>query len=346
MRAIPREVWLLLAIGLLVGAIHAQNADSGLWHESDFLSRDNLPNLAKQIAMLGIFALGSGIIIIAGGIDLSTGSVICFTGVIAAKLPEWVSGSLAAWRSSGRCPMWIGDLLERMGLVSAAEPLSTAMLVGVYTIPLLVGLVIGLFHGFLINRLDLPPFVATLGTMAGLRSLASVITTGTIGMPDRRFRAIGDNWYVPFCIFILLCVALGVLLRWTRTGRYLYALGGNEEAARLSGLNVRGLKRLAYVLGGMTAALAGLVHLAHVGGASSQAAVGYELSAIAAAVIGGCNLKGGAGSILGIVLGVVLLRVVINGTLFVIETQATEWEGFIVGVIVILAALLGRIGRR
>jgi ribose transport system permease protein len=182
--------------------------------------------------------------------------------------------------------------------------------------------------------------------MAGLRSLASVVTTGTIGVSDERFRAIGREWYAPVILFAVECVILGLVMRWTTLGRRLYAMGGNEQAARLSGLRVARLKLFAYVLGATTAAISGLVHLAHVGSASAQAGVGYELAAIAAAVVGGCNLKGGAGSILGIVLGVALLRIVINGTLFVIEVGATEWEGFIVGLVVILAALLGKLGSR
>jgi ribose transport system permease protein len=121
-------------------------------------------------------------------------------------------------------------------------------------------------------------------------------------------------------------------------------MGGNEEAVRLSGLPIGRLKLFAYGLGSLTATLAGLVYLAHVGSAGSNTAIGYELSGIAAAVVGGCSLKGGSGTILGILLGCVLLRLVINGTLFVITNGATDWEGLIVGVVVILAVLLGRLG--
>lgn len=345
-RFFRREIWLLgtiLALGVL---IHAVSARDGIWIASDFLSPANLTTMAKQIALLGIFALGAGVIIVAGGIDLSSGSVICFTGIMCAKTPQWLAGAVDRWVASGTCPGFLANGLKAVGLTSAEEPYSALMLAIMVTATTAVGVAIGLFHGFLINRLDLPPFVATLGTMAGLRSLASVVTTGTIGMADERFRMIGRHWQAPVIIFLVEAVILAVILRSTRLGRYLYAMGGNEQAARLSGLDVPGLKRFAYVLGAATATLAGLVHLAHVGNASPQAGIGYELMAIAAAVVGGCNLKGGGGTILGVVLGVVLLRTVINGTLFVIEAQATEWEGFIVGVIVILAALLGKIGAR
>lgn len=345
-RWIPREFWLLLSILLLGAFIHARNAPDGWLGPSDFLSPANMSSLAKQVSLLGIFALGAGIIIIAGGIDLSSGSVICFTGVVCAKMPWWISDASKSWIDSGYCPSFAVSLLESAGLAHPQEPYSAAMLVLMVSATLLVGLSIGVFHGYLINNLDLPPFIATLGTMAGLRSLASVITTGTIAVSDAQFRTLGKSWYVPVLIFVVECVLLAVVMRWTRFGRYLQALGGNEQAAHLSGLPVGRLKLVAYCLGTLTATLAGLVYLAHLGSASSQVGMGYELAAIAAAVVGGCNLKGGSGSIVGILLGVLLLRVVINGTLFVIEVQATEWEGFIVGVVVILAVLLGKLGAK
>jgi ribose/xylose/arabinose/galactoside ABC-type transport system permease subunit len=208
------------------------------------------------------------------------------------------------------------------------------------------GVLIGVLHAGLIHRLALPPFVATLGTMAGLRSLASIVAEGSVAVSDDRIRAFGKDWYVPVAIFAVEIVLCLILMQRTSWGRQLQAMGGNEEAARLSGLPIGRLKLIAYGIGSLTATLAGLVYLGHVGAANSNAAVGYELSGIAAAVIGGCNLKGGAGSILGIMLGCVLLRLVINGTLFVIPQGATDWEGLIVGVVVILAVLLGRLGAK
>lgn len=316
---LPREFWLVVTIAVLVLAVHAIETGGQIQFQSDFLRSANLTGLAKDIAILGIFALGSGIIIIAGGIDLSSGSVICFAGVIAAKLPEWLGHERGLALSSGTIALMMAAALG-------------------------LGVTVGILHALLINNLGLPPFVATLGTMAGLRSLASVIGEGSIAISDKGFRSIGKDWYVPVVIFLVLAALLWGVMRLTRLGRHLRAMGGNEEAARLSGLSIGRLKLFAYVLGGVTSALAGLVYLAHVGAANSNAGIGYELSAIAAAVVGGCNLKGGAGSIVGIVLGCILLRVVINGTLFVIPQGATDWEGLIVGVVVILAVLLGRLG--
>lgn len=305
-----------------------------------------MTSVAKEIALLGIFALGAGVVIIAGGIDLSSGSVICFAGVLSAKTPEWSARLTDGLRQYSWCPRSLVGVLDSLGLGHADEPLSLTMIGLMVLLPLLSGWGIGLFHSLLISRLELPPFVATLGTMAGLRSLANVVTTGTIAMSDARVRSIGDNWQAPLIFFGVECLLLALVLHATPVGRHLYALGGNEPAARLSGLDVVKLQRLSYVFGSMTATIAGLIYMAHVGGASSQTGVGYELAAIAAVVVGGCNLKGGAGSVVGIVLGVVLLRLVINGTLFVIDVQATEWEGFIVGMVVILAALLGKLGAR
>jgi ribose/xylose/arabinose/galactoside ABC-type transport system permease subunit len=320
LRKIPREGWLILTILALTLGVHALATRGQITSSSDFLSPRNLQGIAKDTAMLGIFALGAGVIIMAGGIDLSSGSVICFAGFVAAKTPEWIG-----YEGTGPYPVW----------------LIACMMTGA----ILLGLLVGIFHGILIHYLALPPFVATLGTMAGLRSLASVVGSATISVADPGFRAIGRTWYVPVIIFLVECVIIFMVIRWMRVGRHLEAMGGNEEAARLSGLSIGRLKLVAYVIGGVTAALAGLVYLGHSGGVSSNTAAGYELSAIAASVVGGCNLKGGAGSIVGILLGCILLKLVTNVPLYVIETGATDWEGLIVGGVVILAVMLGRLGQ-
>lgn len=319
LRRIPRELWLLAAIGLVALFVHAVETGGRLHEQSHFLSSDNLSRLAKEAAMLGIFSLGAGVVIIAGGIDLSAGSVICFTAVVCAMTPEWL----------GR---------------GVEEPLSIGVVAAMMSLSLCAGAAVGAMHGAFVTYLGLPPFVATLGTMAGLRSLASVVTTGSIAVDDATFRTIGKAWYVPVLIFAVEFALIVSLMRCTWIGRHLYAMGGNEEAARLSGLRITGLKFLAYVIGAVTAALAGLVYLANVGAASPKLGLGYELSGIAAAVIGGCSLRGGSGSIGGIFLGAVLLKLVVNGTYYVIPKGSTEWEGMIVGVVVILAVLLGKLG--
>jgi ribose/xylose/arabinose/galactoside ABC-type transport system permease subunit len=318
---LPREAWLVITILALTLGVHAVATRGNVLAHSDFMSARNMQGIAKDTAMLGIFALGAGIIIIAGGIDLSAGSVICFAGFVAASLPEWIG-----YDQPGPYPTWLIGLMVGGALA--------------------LGLSIGVFHGVLIHYLGLPPFVATLGTMAGLRSLASIVGSATVSVSDAGFRAIGKTWYVPVIIFLVECVVLFMVMRWMRVGRHMEAMGGNEEAARLSGLPISRLKLIAYSIGAVTGSLAGLVYLAHSGGVSSNTATGYELSAIAASVVGGCNLKGGAGSILGILLGCILLKLVTNVPLYVIETGATDWEGLIVGGVVILAVMLGRLGKK
>jgi ribose/xylose/arabinose/galactoside ABC-type transport system permease subunit len=315
----PREFWLLGAIVLVGLSVHAVETGGRLHEQSHFLGVDNLSRLAKEAAMLGIFSLGAGVVIIAGGIDLSAGSVVCFAAVICAMTPEWL----------GR---------------GHDETLSIGLVAAMMSLALGAGAVVGVLHGAFVTSLGLPPFVATLGTMAGLRSLASVVTTGSIAVDDPTFRMIGKAWYVPVLIFAVEFALIAALMRSTWIGRHLYAMGGNEEAARLSGLRVSSLKFLAYAIGAVTAALAGLVYLANVGAASPKLGLGYELSGIAAAVVGGCSLRGGSGSIGGIALGAFLLKLVVNGAYYVIPKGSTEWEGMIVGVVVILAVLLGKLG--
>jgi ribose/xylose/arabinose/galactoside ABC-type transport system permease subunit len=148
LRWIPREIWLLLTIGLLVFGIHALNAPHGLQYQSDFLSPGNLTKLSKLIALLGVFALGSGIIIIAGGIDLSAGSVICFSGVMCAKMPQWVAGGLQHWIDAGSCPSFLESVFRSAGFLSPEAPYSWPMLATMIGSTLAVGVCIGLFHGF------------------------------------------------------------------------------------------------------------------------------------------------------------------------------------------------------
>lgn len=334
-----REFWLVMAIVLVFIAVHAISTGGHVLQTSAFLGYANLTNLGKDIGMLGIFALGAGIVIIAGGIDLSTGSVICFAGMLCAKMPEWIVGMDSVFVDSFG---WSLFGLQLHGAAAASHSVVVTILTVVAT--LLVGLGVGALHALLVVKLDLPPFVVTLGTMAALRSLASLITTGVIELSDERIKSLGANWPMPVGLFLVECFLLAVIMRSTVVGRRLQAMGGNEEAARLSGLSIGRLKLFAYVVGSLTATLAGVVYLAHVGSADSRAGIGYELSGIAAAVIGGCNLKGGSGSIVGILLGVVLLKTVVNGTLYVIPRGSTSWEGLIVGIVVILAVLLGKIG--
>jgi ribose transport system permease protein len=310
--------------GLILANLTAWLAILLLDPQHNFASIDSARLLLREGVLLGIYAIGAAIVIVAGGIDLSTGSVIAFSGVVCAMLLRAFGGeSLAAHQP---LPSWV---------------IATAIL-----LTLAVGLLIGLFHTLLIRKLDLPPFIATLGTLAGLRSLAKVLSNDEkISANNDTFRALYTVWWVPALIFLLVAIGAALLMRRTVPGRHLYALGGNEEAARLSGLRIGRLKATAYSLAALLSSVAGILYAARQGQGDAESAVGYELSAIAAAVVGGCNLRGGQGTIAGTILGVTFLTIVVNGIANVIKVDSTQWEGLVMGLVLILAVAVNRLKR-
>jgi ribose/xylose/arabinose/galactoside ABC-type transport system permease subunit len=310
--------------GLILANLAAWIAILLLDPQHNFASIDSARLLLREGVLLGIYAIGAAIVIVAGGIDLSTGSVIAFSGVICAMLLRAFGGeSLAAHQP---LPIWV---------------IATAIL-----LTLCVGLLIGLFHTLLIRKLDLPPFITTLGTLAGLRSLAKVLSNDEkISANNDTFRSLYTVWWVPALIFLLVAIGAALLMRRTVPGRHLYALGGNEEAARLSGLSIGRLKATAYSLAALLSSVAGILYAARQGQGDAESAVGYELSAIAAAVVGGCNLRGGQGTIAGTILGVMFLTIVVNGIANVIKVDSTQWEGLVMGLVLILAVAVNRLRR-
>jgi ribose/xylose/arabinose/galactoside ABC-type transport system permease subunit len=291
-------------------------------HENVFIGPSNLQNLSRQIALLGVFALGEAIVIIAGGIDLSVGSVIGFTGMLCARM-------FAEWR-------W---------------PLAGAILAA-----LVVALAIGVLHAALIYYLRMPPFIVTLGTLSILRSLAQLMSNAMpiptagegLNSAGLDFLAGGRELGVPVSVWLLLAllVALELLMRRSRVGRYLYSIGSNEEAARLSGVRVFRTKAVAYGLSAVLAGVAGVLYVGYNGQGDPRSGFGYELNAIAAAVVGGCSLQGGQGTLLGAILGAAILNVILSGINLFIRTGASLWEGTIVGSVVVLAVLLNVVGQR
>lgn len=284
--------------------------------------------LVRQWTMLTMFALGAAIVIIAGGIDLSTGSVIALSGTVCAVIFELLAPEVA---HQAKAPLPLG--IASLAIAGA----------------LLVGFLIGSLHAWLITVIELPPFVATLASLVGLRSLARAIcervTLATKGgvstqiyVENEAFRYLAQSVWLPALLAIILSLALWIMLSRTILGRYLYALGGNEHAARLSGIETNHIKWVAYCLSAMLSALAGVLYVSDLGVAEPQTlGRGYELNAIAAAVVGGCSLQGGVGTIPGTVLGSLFLRVVIDGVAKVIKTGADVYEGLIVGVVVVFA---------
>jgi len=333
------EIWLLLANVIVYFGVYFGD------RQHNFGSAASLQLLTTETTMLGIFAIGTTIVIISGGIDLSVGSVIAFSSIVFAIVLKQLAPAALAARGN------VGPVVL---LAATAATLAAALLVGV-------------LHAVLITRLDLPPFIATLGTLIGLRSLGRVIAqwlynSDKIAVPAPDFRALYNatwTWsipgitgplqvrWVPLCVFLFVAVGAVVLMRRTILGRHLYALGGNEEAARLSGIRTDRLKYVAYCLGAVCSGLAGILYAAREGqGNSTNMGMGYELNAIAAAVVGGASLRGGVGTMSGTILGALFLTLVVNGIPNIIKIESTLYEGIIVGVVVILAVAVNQIRGR
>ncbi len=297
----------------------------------------NLKNILHQTALLGIFALGAAIVIIVGGIDLSSGSMIVF------------SASICALVLTACAP------LDDSGVPQTDQIVGWWPVVLAIGLTLMVGLMVGTLHTWLITVVQLPPFVATLASLVGLRSFAKVLNPAVseaLGSKVTKVRADAESfvllseWWVALTVFIVLSIACYFLMSHTVWGRHLYALGGNEEAAKLSGIQTDRMKWLAYSIGAVTASIAGILYLAKIGAANpATLGVGYELNAIAAAVVGGCSLRGGIGLIPGVMLGVLFLRVVIDSINKVVPQGSDDYQGMIVGFLVVLAVAVNELRR-
>lgn len=336
LRKFRNEVGLLGAI-LLVLSVTAIFSDA--YHDA-FTLRLTGRAIARDAALVGIFALGAAVVIISGGIDLSSGSVIAlsgtlFFGFIVLLAPDdmstrWPSDPERHFPDTASLAIWVPGV---------------ALLLTMF-----VAFLVGSFHAWLITVLRLPPFVATLASLVGLRSLARLLVQditsvrfgqrqSTITIADETLTSISQQqWWVPCLIWFLVAVALWILLSRTVVGRHIYAMGGNEEAARLSGIRTDRLKWLAYSISSITAGLAGILYACYIGTTSpSTDGMGYELNAIAAAVVGGCSLTGGMGTVGGVVLGTIFLRSVIDSVAKLFKSQPDLFEGLVVGMLVVFA---------
>lgn len=309
-----RELSVVLVLAALCGAMFFSGA------RETFFGRGNLFNILQQVALLSLFAVGETLVIIAAGIDLSLGSLIAFAGMIAALLLIKLSAVL---------------------LAGPALVLSLAL-------TLLAALAIGLFQATLIHKLRLPPFVVTLAALLVLRSQSSVINNQlplTLSQfPEfTRLANIDPSRGLPsLWIILLFVVAVGhLLLTRTRVGRYLYAVGSNEQATRLSGVNVYKVKLFAYGASAFLGGLAGILFAAYSEQGNPLFGAGYELDAVAAAVLGGASLSGGRGSVLGTVLGAVLLNTILSAiNLTPWLSKPDIWRGTIVGGVLFFAVLV------
>jgi ribose transport system permease protein len=284
-----------------------------------FLTVSNiLGNVAVYFSWICIAGFGEAIVMIGGGLDLSVGSVMGFAGMIAAMV------------------------------LTAGGNTVAAVLAG-----LVVGLMIGAINAFVITRIKLNPFIATLGSLSAVRGLTYGIVSGAAITPSSNaagtaFAALGSGslWQVPIPVLIMLAIGIifTIVMNQTPFGRHIYAVGGNEGAARLLGLKVEKVKFAMYMLSGLLAALGGVLLTAKAGTALPDAGTGYELQVIAAVIIGGTSLYGGRGTIPGVLVGAALLGVINNG--IVLLGLAGYWQELITGLVIGAAATLDVVRER
>ena len=290
--------------------------------KNKFLNTQNLAQLAKDTSFTAIMAVGMAVVIISGGIDLSVGSIYALASVIGALvLRHYGPDGAGAGLASG-----VGVLLGMVACVGTAT-------------------LCGLFTGGLIVALRVHPFIITLGGMAILRGIAFVITKGqSVGGFPPAFREIvrfevGDGLsIVPMLVMLTVLIIGWIFLSRLAAGRRVYAIGGNELAARFSGIRVERVKLGVYLISGFTAGIAALLSIGYYGAATSGDGQGYELNVIAAAVVGGASLIGGRGSALGVVLGALIIQMISSGIVILGIDQ--NYSQIIIGSVVIAAVVL------
>jgi ribose transport system permease protein len=309
-----------------------------------FFTEGNMQNVAKNFSFIAIATLGITFVIITGGIDLSVGSMMCFSAMITSMVMVELS-------TPGTSAASLFVHMAADGKTVAANVPGLILVISVIA-GLIAALVVGLVNGFCIAVLGLSPFVTTLGMLSIVRGLAYVVSNGRgsfPGGPDAEyFYALtsGDVYGVPapFIYLVILALVMAVVLHHTTFGRHVFALGGNEKAAELTGISVVRVKIEVYVICALAAGLQGIIISGWLGSAPANMATSYELNVIAAAVIGGANLAGGIGGPLGAIVGCVLLEVIRNG--LVLAQVNSYWQQTLVGVIIILAVLVDRIRSR
>ena len=309
-----------------------------------FFTEGNMQNVAKNFSFIAIATLGVTFVIITGGIDLSVGSMMCFSAMVTSMVmsglstPDMPGASLLVHLAADGKTV-LANVPGLIMVVSILAGLGAA-------------LIVGLVNGFCIAVLGLSPFVTTLGMLSIVRGLAYVISSGRgsfPGGPDAEyFYALTSGTLLgmpaPFIYLVILALLMAVVLNHSAFGRHVFALGGNEKAAELTGIPVVRVKIQVYVICALAAGLQGIIISGWLGSAPANMATSYELNVIAAAVIGGANLAGGIGGPLGAIVGCVLLEVIRNG--LVLAQVNSYWQQALVGVIIILAVLVDRIRSR
>jgi ribose transport system permease protein len=303
-----QAVWVMVAI--LLACVFLSFATDA------FMTVNNLYNITRNTTFVAIIALGMTIVIITGGIDLSVGSVLCLCSMVLAVT------------MNGGASIYVGIAAS----IGAA-------------------LVVGAFNGFLIAYLGFPPFVVTLGMLSIARSLAMVLSNNTVvfefGPDHQKLLTLGGGATFgianPVLYMLVLALITGFMLRWTRFGRWIYAIGGNEHAATLTGVPVRAIKMSVYMISSLSAGIAGIVMTGWLGAVTTNLGTGMELQVIAAAVIGGANLAGGVGTAFGALVGAALIEIIRN-SLGLLGINAF-WQGTFIGGFIVIAVAFDRLRR-
>jgi len=293
------QEFILLIVLLVLGTVFSILTDT-------FLTIPNMLNVLLQISIIAILGFGVTIIIISAGIDLSLGSVMALVGMGTAAI-----------------------------LTSSVPSIPLAIMGG-----LLIGGAVGFVNGINVAYIHLPAFIATLAMMSIARGIALVVTKAIpiYNLPESfLFLGSGFIWGIPTPIYIMLALffILDFILRSTKFGRYTYAIGGNEEATRLSGINTNRYKLLVYIVGGICTGVAGILFTARLGSGQPTAGAGYELDAITAAILGGTNLFGGSGNLIGTLIGAFVMGVINNGQALLNISSYVQY--IVKGIIVIIA---------
>lgn len=290
-----------------------------------FLTAENSWNVMRQISVNLIISVGMTLVILTGGIDLSVGSVLAFSGAVTAFL-------LKTGAEITSINLYIGFTL-------------TGALIG----GILTGTILGWFNGITITRFKVPPFVATLAMLTIARGLTMLLTGGfPITGFSNRMSFIGTGWFlgIPMPVWISAAAVAGavVLTRKTRLGRYIYAIGGNETAAILSGVKIRKVKMIVYAAAGALSAIGGIIITSRLDSAQPNAGSGFELDSIAAVVIGGTSLSGGKGTIMGTVQGALIIGILNNG--LVLLDVSPFWQQVIKGLVILAAVMIEKINSK
>jgi inositol transport system permease protein len=276
-----------------------------------FLRTINLMNVVRQISIIGVISMSMTMVIISGGIDLSAGSLVALVSVVTAMYGK-----------------------------AGVNPLYVTILMGLAT-----GALFGLLTGVLIAKTNIPPFIATLGGLTTIRGIALLISNGEpIGNLSAGYSFIGGGFFigipVPILIFAAVIGLSAFILAKTKLGKYIYGIGGNENAARICGVNIDRYKMLIYTIHGTFCAIAAIILTGRIAAGSGASGTGYELDAIAATVIGGTSLSGGIGTALGTVIGILIIGVLNNG--LDLMKVSPYWQQILKGLIIVGAVIIDR----